>query len=131
MHTCLWPGAQILFRHKWRKLVTASLLLHCIDGYRCLRYWNEIFSSMFQVLGWNFLALQCHGNVCNWNPELTWCQMDWFWGFLLEYGFFRWRHICMDWNLQELPNYFFTTSNLFDSQFEGYSGLFLKCACTF
>ena len=43
MHTCHWPGAQIRFRHKWRKLVTASLLLHCIDWYSCLRYWNEFF----------------------------------------------------------------------------------------
>ena len=45
MHSCLWPGAQIWFRHKWRKLVTASLLLHCIDWYSCLRYWNEFFLS--------------------------------------------------------------------------------------
>ena len=45
MHTCLWPGAQIWFRHKWRKLVTASLLLPCIDGYSCLRYWDEFFFS--------------------------------------------------------------------------------------
>ena len=43
MHTCLWPGAQIWFRHKWRKLVRASLSLHCIDWYGCLRYWNEFF----------------------------------------------------------------------------------------
>ena len=34
-HKCPWPGAQILFRHKWRKLVTASLSLHCIDSYSC------------------------------------------------------------------------------------------------
>ena len=27
-----------------------SLLLHCIDGYSCLRYWNEFFSVVFQVL---------------------------------------------------------------------------------
>ena len=45
MHTCHWPGAQIWFRHKWRKLVTASLLLQCIVGYSCLRYWNEFFSK--------------------------------------------------------------------------------------
>ena len=32
MHSCLWPGAGVCFRHKWRKLVTASLLLHCFDG---------------------------------------------------------------------------------------------------
>ena len=31
--------------HKLRKLVTASLLLHCIDGYSCLRCWNELFFS--------------------------------------------------------------------------------------
>ena len=47
MHTCHWPGAQIWFRHKWRKLVTACLLLHCIDGYSCLRYWNGSFSAAF------------------------------------------------------------------------------------
>ena len=46
MHTCLWPAAQIWFRHKWRKLFTTSLLLHCFDGYSCLRYWNEFFSCV-------------------------------------------------------------------------------------
>ena len=43
MHTCLWPGAQIWFRHKWRKLVKASLLLHINEWYSFLRYWNEFF----------------------------------------------------------------------------------------
>ena len=50
MHKSLGPGAQKLLRHKWRKLVTTSLLLHCIDGYSCLRYWNGSFSAAFQVL---------------------------------------------------------------------------------
>ena len=45
MHTCHWPGAQIWFRHKWRKLVTASLLLFRIEWYGCLRYCNEFFFS--------------------------------------------------------------------------------------
>ena len=45
MHTCLWPDAQIRFRHQWRKLVTASLLVLYIDGYSCLRYWND-FSQL-------------------------------------------------------------------------------------
>ena len=45
MHTCLWPGSQIWFRHEWRKLFTSSLLFHCIDGCSCLRCWNEIFLS--------------------------------------------------------------------------------------
>ena len=102
MHRCHWPGSQIWFRHKWKKLVTASVLLHCIDGYSCLCYWNEFFSAMFQVLDWSFLELHFYGNVCNWIPELIWSQMDWFWVFLLEFGFFRWLHICMNWNLQHL-----------------------------
>ena len=37
-------------------------------------------------------------------------------GFLLENGFFRWLHICVEWNLQEMLNCysFLTTSNFFD-----------------
>ena len=116
MHTCLWPGAQIWFRHKWKKLVTASLLLPCIDGYSCLRYWNEFFPAVFQVLDWSFLVLRFDENVCNWIPNVIWPRKDWFWGFLLESGFFRWLHICMDWNPQELRNCFsfLTTWNFFD-----------------
>ena len=133
MHLCHWPGAQIWFRHKWRKLVTASLLLLCIDGYSCLRYWNEFFSAVFQVLDWSFLVLHFYGNVCNWIPKVIWPRMDWFWGFLLENGFFRWLNICVEWNLQEMLNFssFLTTSNFFDLQFEGYSGPFFRNACTF
>ena len=96
MHTCHWPGAQIWFRHKWRKLVTASLLLVFIDSNGCLRYWNEFFSAVFQVLGWSFLVLHFDGNVCNWIPKVIWPWMDWFWGFLFEKGFFRWPKIWMD-----------------------------------
>ena len=48
MHTCLWPGAQIGFRHKWRKLAVASLFFLCIDGCCCLRYWNEFFQLCFR-----------------------------------------------------------------------------------
>ena len=46
MHTCHCPGAQIWFRHKWRKLVTASLSLPCIGWFCCLRCRNE-FSGCF------------------------------------------------------------------------------------
>ena len=101
MHTCLWPGAEIWFRYKWRKLVTASLLLHFIDGHSCLRYWNEFFSAVFQVLDWSFLVLHFYGNVCNWIPKVIWPRLDWFWDFLLENGFFRWLPICMEWNLKK------------------------------
>ena len=57
MHTCHWPGAQIWLRHKWKKLVTACFLVDCVDWYSCLRYWNEFFAAVFQVLDWSFLVL--------------------------------------------------------------------------
>ena len=45
VHICHWPRAQIWFRDKWRKLVTASLLLHCIDWFSHFRYSKEFFLS--------------------------------------------------------------------------------------
>ena len=134
MHTCLWPGAQIWFRHKWRKLVTASLLLDCIDWYCCLRYWKEFFAAVFQVLDWSFLVLHFDGNVCNWIPKMIWPRMDWFWGFLLGNGFFRRLHICMDWKLQELLNFFlfFLTTSIFSIfNLRGILVCSLKTACSF
>ena len=84
MHICLWPGAQIWFRHKEKKLVEASHLLHCIDGYSSFRYWNESFSALFQVLDWSFLEMPFYGNACNWIPKVTWTRMDWFRGFFCQ-----------------------------------------------
>ena len=60
---------------KWKKLSTASILLLCIVGYSCLGYWKDFFSSMCQDLGWSFLAMQCYGSVCNWNPKLIWARL--------------------------------------------------------
>ena len=117
MHTCHWPAAQIWFRYKWRKLLTASLSLPCIDVYSCLRFGMSFFSALFQVLNWRFLVLHFDGNVCNWISKVIWRRMGWFWGFMMKNGFFRWFHICTDWNLQELLKYYFflPTTNLFDS----------------
>ena len=99
MHTCLWPGAQIWRRHKWRKLVTGSLLLHCIGGCSCLRYWNEFFSTVFQVLDWCFLVLHFDGNVCNWISKVIWRLLDWFWSFCRKMASFVdfvsvWTKVC-------------------------------------
>ena len=99
MPTCHWPGAQIWFRHRWRKLVTVSLLLHYIGGYSCLRYWNEFFLGVFQVLHWSFLVSLSDGNVCNWIPKVIWQRMDWFWVFCWEMAsfvdfLFVWTEIC-------------------------------------
>ena len=76
----------------------------------------SFFSAVFQVLDWSFLVLHFDGNVCNLFSRVIWPRMDWFWGFLLENGFLRWLHICMDWNLQELLNCysFLTTWNFVD-----------------
>ena len=99
MHTCLWSSAQMWFRQRRRKLVTASPLLHCIDEYSCLRYWNEFFSGVFQVLHWSFLVLLSDGNVCNWIPKVIWQRMDWFWVFCWEMASFVdflivWTEVC-------------------------------------
>ena len=105
MHSCHWPGAGIWLRQE-RKLVTASLSLHFIDGYKCFRYWNEVFYAVFQVLDWSFLVLHFDGSVCIWIPKVIWPWMDWFWCFLFKNGLFRWSHIYKDWKLKELFNYY-------------------------
>ena len=116
MHTFHWTGAQIWFRHKWRKLDTTSLLLHRIDGYSCHRYWNEFFLSCVSgfrlkfsrvALWWKRLQLDSRSDLATNDSNL---------GFLFKNCFFRCIHISMEWNLQELLNYcsFLTTSNFFD-----------------
>ena len=109
-----------------------QLLFYLVILVNCVVYKID-FSSVGQVFGLMFLVLQCHGNVCNWIPKLIWPRMDSFWSFLLEYASFRRFLICFDWNLKELLKCysFLTISNLFDCQFEGYSGLFFKCARNF
>ena len=80
MHSCHWPGAGIWLRQE-RKLVTASLSLHFIDGYKCFRYWNEVFYAVFQVLDWSFLVLHFDGSVCIWIPK--WFDHEW-----IDFGVF-------------------------------------------
>ena len=100
MHTCLWPGAQIWFRHKRRKLVTASLLLHCIDWYSCLRYWNEFYLSCGSGFRLNFsrIALWRKRLLLDSKSDLT---TNWLWGFCWKMASFVdfisvWTEIC--WN---------------------------------
>ena len=99
--------------HKWSKLVTGFLLLLCIGGYGCLRCWNELFSAVFHVLDWSFLVLHFDGNGCKWIPKVIWPRMDWYCDFLLENGFLRWLHICMDWKQELLNCYSFLTTSFF------------------
>ena len=116
VRTCHWPGAQIWFTHKWKKLVTASVLLFVLKSVIASVIGMSFFSAVFQKLDRSFLVLHFDGNVCNWIPGVIWPRMVWFLGFLLGNGFLRWLHICTDWNLHELLSYFMflTTSNFFD-----------------
>ena len=98
MHICHWPWAQIWFRHKWRKL--ASLLLHRIDGYSCLRDWNE-----FSIFRLNFPRIALWRKRLQWDSKsdltTTGLFLEIFWS---AYASFCRPHVCMDWNLHELIN---------------------------
>ena len=120
MHTSLAPGAQMLFRLEWRKLETL-LCFSIVLANHVASLIGMSFFSVFPVLGWSLLVLHFWWNVCNWITKMIWSQMNWFWGFLLEYGFFRRIHIWVDWNLQELLKLvsLLTTSSLFDKWLEG------------
>ena len=76
----------------------------------------SFFSAVFHVLDWSF-------SYCTLTETYAigfqkWFDHEWiFFGFfLLENDFFRWLHICMDWNPQEFLNCcsFLTTSNFLD-----------------
>ena len=87
MHTWLWPAAQICFRQKWWKLVTASLLLLFIDGCSCLHYWNEFFSAVFHVLEWSF-------SYCTMTETFAIGFQKWFDHECIDYGNFCWKMAC-------------------------------------
>ena len=50
LHTSLESGAQKLFRHKRRKVNTASFNFRCVGEKSCMVCWNEFFPPLFQVL---------------------------------------------------------------------------------
>ena len=78
-HTCHWLGAQTWFRHNWKGLDTASLLLLSSILFSCLRYWIQFFSAVFRVSDRIFLVLHIDGKVFNWIPEVMWPRMYCFW----------------------------------------------------
>ena len=102
--TCLWPGAQVWYSHKWRKLVTASPSLHCIDGYKCFRYSTELYRAVFQILEEVFSY--CILTEMFLIGFQKWFDHEWidFLIFSFKNGFFCWPHIYYDWNLKELLN---------------------------
>ena len=69
-HTCLGPGAQLLFRHKKRigiqLLFYFVVLVNMVESIMRMSF----FFIWGQNLGRSFRALQCHRNVCSWIPKL-------------------------------------------------------------
>ena len=104
IHTHLWPGAQIWFRHKWRKLVTASLLLHCIHGYSCLRYWNEFFQLWFrfyiEVFSYCFLMETFAIGLQKWfgHKWIDFAVFCWEMASLVDF-ISLWTEICKRWSI--------------------------------
>ena len=133
MYTCLGSGVEMLFRHKGLKWDAASIYFFVLVNLVAffvgtnffleeVRCWVEFFSycSVTEALAYGF-----H----------NWFDQEWveFRVCSVGIGLSRRFHICMDLSLQKLLKYhsLLTTSNLFDSLFEGCSGLFPKCASTF
>ena len=103
MHLFYWPGGQTWFEHKWRKLVTTSLLLHCKDLFSCLRFCNEFYQLCFwfyiEVFSYCFLTETFAIGIQTWFDKESFS-----WGFLFENGLFRWLYIFIDQKLQEMLN---------------------------
>ena len=83
MHTCFWPGTQLWFWHKWRKLFTSSLLFHSIDEYSCLRCWNEFFLSCVSYFRLNFSRIALWRKRMRLDSKSDLTTNDWFWFFFV------------------------------------------------
>ena len=77
----------------------------------------SFFHPCVRFFSWNFLVLQCYGNVCTWLSKKIWPRQGKIWSFLLDYSSFRQLHTQMDWKFARIAqiSFFLQTSNLFDS----------------
>ena len=117
LNTCLWPAAWKLFKDKWRKLATASLLLQYVDENSCLG-WRNVLSGCVLGFRLNFAPIALLRKRFQLDSKADLVTEGPIFGFFwLNYGFFRWILFCMDWNLPALLKIvsFLTTSSLFDN----------------
>ena len=116
MHTCHWSGAQIWFKHKWRKVVTASLLLHCIGGCSWLRSWNEFCFSCVSGFRLKFSRIALWRKSLQLDSKSDLTTNGLILGLFVGKWLFCWLLICTDSNLHELLKcvLFLTTLNFFD-----------------
>ena len=115
-------------KRNWLQLLFYFLFF---DGFICLGFWNEFF-SVFQFLGWSNLVL-LFTETFGMDSKTICLQRDWFLVLFLEYGFFHWLHICMDWNLHELLKlvFFLMTSSLSITPLGDTLGYFLNMLVLF
>ena len=84
VHAYHWPGAQTWFRHKWRKLITASLLIPCIDWYGC----PVIGMSFFQLCFMFYIEVFSY---CTLTETYAIGLHKWFDHEWIDFGFFCWE----------------------------------------
>ena len=129
MHICLEPAvAHLMFRPKWGNWDTASLSLHCIAE----RSWvfRKSFLTVCQVLVWSFcIAMLLKG--WQFDSETISITKGLNLRFFVGMCLFSWSSYLYGLKSVKTAQFFLMTSNSFDSQFEGYSGLFFKCARLF
>ena len=75
MHTSLGPGAQMLFKQKWRKMDSLLFLFTILVNIVASFMKMSFFNLRVRFLGWSFLVLQCYGIVCNWVPKVIWTRL--------------------------------------------------------
>ena len=128
-HSRWWPCACLKFVFGLRRLEKNLSFLRCIHIIDpVLKYgsdinegnWLQLLFCLIVLIGMVasvigislFSYVSCCGSKFSriallrkrlqLDSKMIWPRMDWFWGFLLEKGFFRQFHICIDRNLQEL-----------------------------
>ena len=99
IHTCLEPGGQMLFTHKWTKL--EKLLLYFIVMVETVSslFGKVIFQMWVRsyVQDCQYCIFTSPVKVCSWVPKLISSRTFWIYSFLLAKASFCQLFICMDW----------------------------------
>ena len=127
VHLFFGHGARMVIRHIGRKINLIPIFFTALVNIVALFFEPSFFSSLLHVAVRRFLVLHFYGMVCK-CIQNRFDQAWLYFGRLSEYASFCRRHVCMDWNLQELlirvP--LLATWNLSDIWFQRYSSLFFK-----
>ena len=64
-----WTWLSNVVQTQVKEIGYTSLSPHCVGEYSCILNWNELFSSVGQVLGGSFFVLHFDGSVYYWIPK--------------------------------------------------------------